>query len=88
MNVFVIAALLAIKERREWRSLIAVFLAPLGFVAFHVFLRFRTGENLAWFRTQGEAWDEGTSFGLTAIRNTIEAFTRPLSSPTDIITAV
>jgi len=51
-------------------------------------LYYRTGENLAWFRTQGEAWDEGTSFGFTAIRNTVEAFIRPLSSPTDIITAV
>ena len=37
---------------------------------------------------QREAWDEGTSFGLTAIRNTLEAFTRPLSSPTDTITAL
>lgn len=83
-----VAALLAIKDRREWRSLVAVALAPLGFIGFHVFLYFRTGEDLAWFRTQGEAWDEGTSFGLTALRNTIEAFTRPLSSPTDIITAV
>ena len=83
-----IAALLAVKQRREWRSLSAVALAPVGFVGFHLFLYFRTREDLAWFRTQGEAWDEGTSFGFTAIRNTVEAFIRPLSSPTDIITAV
>ncbi len=83
-----VAALIAIKQDREWRSLSAVLLAPIGFVWFHLFLYDRTGEDLAWFRTQGEAWDEGTSFGLTAIRNTVEAFTRPLSSPTDIITGV
>ncbi|MEO6122246.1 MAG: glycosyltransferase family 39 protein, partial [Ilumatobacteraceae bacterium] len=83
-----IAALIAIKKDREWRSLIAVVLAPIGFLGFHLFLYFRTGEDLAWFRTQGEAWDEGTSFGLTAIRNSIDAFIHPLSSPTDIITAV
>lgn len=83
-----IAALLAIKDRREWRSLIAPALAPIGFVGFHLFLWRRTGETDAWFRVQSEAWGEGTSFGLTAIRNTIEAFTRPLASPTDIITAV
>ena len=41
-----------------------------------------------WFRVQGEAWKEGASFGLTAIRNTLEAFTKPLTSPTDLITAV
>lgn len=83
-----VAALLAIREKREWRSLIAPLLAPLGFIGFHLFLWNRTGEQTVWFRTQGEAWDEGTSFGLTAIRNTVEAFTRPLSSPTDIVTAV
>jgi hypothetical protein len=83
-----VAALCAIKQHRDWRSLIAVAIAPLGFIGFHVFLWQRTGESLAWFRTQSEAWDEGTSFGLTAIRNTIDAFVHPLSSPTDVITAV
>ncbi len=83
-----VAALLAIRERREWRSLVAPVIAPIGFIAFHLFLWHRTGEKLVWFRTQGEAWHEGTSFGLTAITNTVKAFTRPLSSPTDIITAV
>ena len=83
-----VAAFLAIRERREWRSLVAPLLSPLGFIGFHLFLWRRTGEKLAWFRTQREAWGEGTSFGLTAIKNTAEAFTRPLSSPTDIVTAV
>lgn len=82
-----VAALLAIRERREWRSLVAPVLAPLGFVGFQLYLRVHTGE-WAWFRVQSEAWDEGTSFGFTAIKNTIEAFIHPLASPTDIITAV
>jgi hypothetical protein len=41
-----------------------------------------------WFRVQTEAWGEGTSFGLTAIRRTWEAFTSPLTSPTNTITAL
>jgi hypothetical protein len=41
-----------------------------------------------WFRVQREAWQEGTSFGMTAIRNSVEAFTRPLTSPTDTLTAI
>lgn len=82
-----IASYLAIRDRREWRSLVAVVLAPVGFVAFQLYLWIHTGE-LAWFRVQTEAWDEGTSFGLTAIRNTVEAFLHPLASPTDILTAV
>jgi 4-amino-4-deoxy-L-arabinose transferase-like glycosyltransferase len=82
-----VASFLAIRQRREWRSLIAPILAPLGFIAFQLHLRLKNGEWV-WFRVQREAWDEGTSFGLTAIRNTVEAIQRPLSSPTDLITAL
>lgn len=82
-----VAAFVAIRRNREWRSLIAPALAPTGFIAFQVYLYRLTGE-WAWFRVQTEAWDEGTSFGWTAIRNTFEAFVRPLASPTDLITAI
>ncbi len=82
-----VAAFLAIKHHRQWRALIAPALAPIGFVAFQLYLYIRTDE-WAWFRVQTEAWDEGTSFGFTAVKNTFEAFIRPLASPTDIITAV
>jgi hypothetical protein len=83
-----VAAFFAIKDRREWRSLVAPALAPLGFVGFMLFLDRHTGERGVWFRVQREAWSEGVSFGFTAIRNTWEAVSRPLSSPTDTITAV
>jgi hypothetical protein len=82
-----VAAFLAIRERRNWMSLAAPVLSPIGLIAFQTYLRIRTGE-WAWIRVQREAWDEGTSFGLTALRNTWEAFIHPLSSPTDILTAV
>lgn len=83
----IVAAYLAIKQRSDWSSLVAPVLAPVGFVAFQLYLRVRTGE-WAWFRVQTEAWDEGTSYGYTAVKNTLEAFTHPLSSPTDVLTAV
>ncbi len=40
-----------------------------------------------WFRVQREAWREGTSFGATAISNTLSFLTHPLASPTDALTA-
>lgn len=83
-----VAAYFAIRDRREWRALIAVALAPIGFLTFQVWLGRHTGEAGAWFRVQREAWDEGASFGITAIRNTAEAIAQPLSSPTDTITAL
>lgn len=83
-----VAAFLAIRDRRDWRSLAGVALAPIGFVTFQVWLGQHTGEAGAWFRVQREAWDEGASFGWTAIRNTVEAVAQPLTSPTDTITAI
>ena len=83
-----IAAFFAIRDRREWRSLFAPLLAPIGFVGFMLWIDAHTGERGVWFRVQTEAWGEGTSFGLTAIRRTIKAFSNPLTSPTNTITAV
>ena len=84
----VVAAYFAIRERRDWHALIAVLLAPLGFITFQVWLGQHTGEAGAWFRVQREAWDEGASFGWTAVRNTLEAVVQPMTSPTDTITAL
>lgn len=83
----VVAAWLAIRERRDYRSLIAVALSPLGFITFQIWLGQHTGEAGAWFRVQREAWGEGASFGWTAVKNTVEAFADPLTSPTDTLTA-
>lgn len=83
-----VAAFVAIRTKRQWSALMAPALSPLGFLAFQWWIDRRTGESRVWFRVQGEAWKEGASFGLTAIRNTLEAFTKPLTSPTDLLTAV
>lgn len=82
-----VAALLAIKDDRDWKSLVAPTLAPLGFVGFMAFLRWHTDEDWAWFRVQREAWKEGTSFGATAVERTLDFFVNPFSSPTSVLTA-
>ncbi len=81
-----VASYLAIRERRDWASLAAPLISPIGFVGFQIFLRHHTGESWPWFRVQREAWREGTSFGATAIRNTISFLGSPLASPTDVLT--
>jgi len=85
--VCAVVALIAIKERREWKALIAPLLSPLGFISFMIFLRYHTGEDWAWFRVQREAWKEGTSFGATAVERTFDFLTRPTGSPTSLLTA-
>lgn len=82
------AALIAIRERRDWRALVAPALSPLGFVAFQLYVGEHADEPGVWFRVQREAWDEGASFGWTALKNTLEAIIKPATSPTDTITAV
>ena len=83
-----VAAIIAIRNDREWRSLSAPLLSPIGFVAFQVWLGVHAGEAGVWFRVQSEAWKEGTSFGFTAINRSVQAFAHPLRSPADLITAV
>ena len=84
----VVASVLAIRRTRDWSSLIAVVLSPLGFLGFQWYIDNATGERGAWFRIQREAWSEGTSFGATAVTNTFDFLTHPLASPTDALTAM
>jgi len=55
----VVAAVYAIRLRREWRSLLAPLLSPVGIVAFFCFLWVRTGNPLAWYVTQRRGWQGG-----------------------------
>lgn len=52
------ACAVALWQHREWRSLLAPALAPLGFLSFHALLWSVTGEPLTWFRVQRELWQE------------------------------
>ena len=83
-----VASYLAIRRDRAWRSLVAPALAPLGFIWFQWYIDRVTGERGAWFRVQREAWSEGTSFGVTAIKDTWGFLASPLDSPTDALTAL
>jgi len=84
----VVASVIAIRRTRDWSSLIAVVLSPLGFLGFQWYIDNATGERGAWFRVQREAWSEGTSFGATAVTNTFSFLANPLASPTDALTAM
>ncbi|NND75552.1 MAG: hypothetical protein HKN44_11160 [Ilumatobacter sp.] len=83
-----VASVLAIRRRRDWSSLLAVVLSPIGFVGFQLYVDAQAGERGAWFRIQREAWSEGTSFGKTAVSNTFSFLGSPLASTADALTAV
>lgn len=83
-----VAALLAMRRGGGWRPLVAPLLSPAGFVGFQAFLWHHTGEAGVWFRVQREAWDEGVTFGLSALDGLYDFVRRPLSSPTDALTTL
>ncbi|MEM8618279.1 MAG: hypothetical protein AAGF73_01025 [Actinomycetota bacterium] len=83
-----VAAFIAIRQRRDWSALLAVIPAPFGFIFFQWYVDDTAGESGAWFRVQSEAWSEGTSFGLTALTNTVEFLRAPLGSPANALTAL
>jgi hypothetical protein len=84
----VVASAIAIRRSRDWWSLLAVLLSPVGFVAFQWYVDRTAGERGAWFRVQREAWSEGTSFGATAVTNTFDFLRHPLASPTNALTGL
>jgi Dolichyl-phosphate-mannose-protein mannosyltransferase len=81
-----VAAFIAIRARREWRALIAPLLAPIGFVAVQLYIGGQANERSVWFRVQREAWQEGTSFGWTALKQIGDFASHPFSSPTNVVT--
>jgi len=55
-------AAIAIRRDRDWKALAAPILAPLGAVAFFVFLKARTGSFTAWFTVERNGWHERFDF--------------------------
>ena len=58
----VVAAVLAIRARREWRSLWAPLLAPLGIVSFFTYLWIHAGSPFEYFKAQRAGWQGGSYF--------------------------
>jgi hypothetical protein len=58
----------AIVRRRDWGSLVAPILAPLGFLAYFAYLDLRVGTPLAFFDVQDRIWHQRFDFGLSNLR--------------------
>ena len=59
------ASFTAIRSEREWRSLAAPLLAPVGFLGYQAYLWSHTGHADAWFQTQRGGWGERLAIGAT-----------------------
>jgi hypothetical protein len=81
------AAGVAIWKNRDWRAAVAPALAPIGMLAFFVFLWWHTGETLIWFRVESQGWGEQIDFGRSNIGVFADLFTRPLHNPNHLVLA-
>ena len=58
-----LTALHAIWTRRDWRSLLAPALAPLGIVGYFAWIGTRYHDYLFWFRLERKGWGQKIDFG-------------------------
>jgi len=82
------AAGVAIWQRREWRALVAPVLAPVGMLAFFVFLWWHSGEAFMWFRVESQGWGERIDLGWYNLSIVGHVITDPLHNPNNIVLVV
>jgi hypothetical protein len=63
-----LVALHAIWTRRDWRSLLAPLLAPLGFAAYLGFVWWETGRADEWFAVEHYGWRQRNDFGAETLK--------------------
>ncbi len=51
-----VEAILLIRQRREYKSLLPVFIAPLGFIGFVAYLGYLANDPFYWWKLQAQAW--------------------------------
>jgi len=82
-----IAAWIAIRDHRAWRSLAAPLLAPVGITAFFAYLWIHVGTPFAYYIAQRRGWQPGT-LGLGLISPFQYVFDHGFNDPNDTIKAV
>ena len=69
-----------LRRTRSLKPFVAPALAPLGIIAFFVFLQIRTGHFGAYVITQHRGWDQGFDAGLHTVRTLAGVVPHPLDN--------
>lgn len=78
----------AIWKDREWRSLIAPVLAPVGTIGYFTFLWHHTGDFFAWIHVEYAGWGYSEADRLTAFKSLKSLFRDQLTDMNMLMTAV
>jgi glycosyl transferase family 87 len=82
------AAVVAIRRRRDWSSLAAPLIAPVGLVGFMAFLWAWVGTPFAWYIAQRRGWQYGAAPFWGIPRQFVEAVREHLQNPNPDIKVV
>jgi hypothetical protein len=77
-GVLAVGALVAIRDRREWRSLVAAPMSLAGAAGYFAWLGLRYHNADFWFATERRGWNQSVDFGM----HTFQLLTWQLSSVT------
>jgi hypothetical protein len=83
-----VAAGLAVRDRRDWKALWAPALAPLGFLAWLAYAWHRTGELTGYFTMQREGWGASIDLGRATFRSLVDLVTFHWTEPDRVLNAV
>jgi hypothetical protein len=75
--VCAVAAVIAVRRHRDWRSLWAPALAPVGLLAFAGYLWARTGSPTTWMHAERSAWNDRIDLGWAALSRVGHLVTSP-----------
>ena len=82
------ACIVAIRSKRDWRSLAAPALAPLGIVGYLAFLWARTGEIGAWTTVEHDGWHVSNDFGQQYLHRIVDTLSGRSATADDIVLAI
>ncbi len=71
------AALLAIRDRREWRALAAPLLSTAGIVTGFGYLWYNTGDPQAWLNSEKLGWHDSVDWGANTLKRGFDFLFHP-----------
>lgn len=83
----VVAAVMAVRSRGEWRALLAPIIAPAGIATFFIYLWLHTGSPLTWFDAQRAGW-QGGNFGTSVFTAVVHVVEHGFQDPNYVVKTI
>jgi len=78
----------ALRKDRDWKSLIAPVLSPLGLLAYFAFLKHHTGDFFAWLHVEQAGWSYSETDHFVAFKALSVLWNDPLADTDKLVTSI